>query len=125
MRKCYPDESIGFINIDAGYLVLEIQKAGNTKALFDYAKAKAIQYMLIDEIQENIHKAKAMIETFTTKYDRILFTICMDVVDSAYAPGVSAPAVFGMTPFQLEYIVQAVLHTTNINSVSIVEMNPQ
>lgn len=46
-------------------------------------------------------------------------------LDSAYAPGVSAPAVFGMTPFQLEYIVQAVLHTTNINSVSIVEMNPQ
>lgn len=46
-------------------------------------------------------------------------------LDSTYALGVSAPAVFGMTPFQLEYIVQAVLHTTNINSVSIVEMNPQ
>lgn len=46
-------------------------------------------------------------------------------LDSTYAPGAIAPAVFGMTPFQLEYIVQAVLHTTNINSVSIVEMNPQ
>lgn len=46
-------------------------------------------------------------------------------LDSAYAPGVSAPAVFGMTAFQLECIVQAVLHTANINSVSIVEMNPQ
>lgn len=47
-------------------------------------------------------------------------TLWNDRLDSTYAP-----AVFGMTPFQLEYIVQAVLHTTNINSVSIVEMNPQ
>lgn len=151
LRKRYPDDSIGVINIDAhfdtrldtfptsgtsfsnileednnaGYLVLGIQKAGNTKALFDYAKEKDIQYMLIDEIQQNIHKANGVIETFATKYDRILFTICMDVVDSAYAPGVSAPAVFGMTPFQLDFLVQAVLNTDNVNSVSIAEMNPQ
>ena len=34
-----------------------------------------------------------MIERFIHNHDTVMFTICMDVVDSAFAPGVSAPAV--------------------------------
>ena len=39
-----------------------------------------------------------MIERFIHNHDTVMFTICMDVVDSAFAPGVSAPAVLGIYP---------------------------
>ena len=41
---------------------------------------------------------KDMIEHFIHDHDVIMFTVCMDVVDSAFAPGVSAPAVLGIYP---------------------------
>lgn len=49
----------------------------------------------------------------------------MDVIDSAYAPGVSAPAVFGLTPFQVNTVLQTVMKSEKVNNFSIAEMNPK
>ena len=112
MRKAYPDASIGVINIDAhfdtreaesstsgtsfrqilesddnaDYFVMGIQSASNTKHLFNYAEERGIEYVTADEILHEISPTiKDKIDHFINRHDVIMFTICMDVVDSAFA----------------------------------------
>lgn len=151
MRKVYPDKSIGVINIDAhfdtreaesstsgtsfrqiiegddqaDYFVLGIQPASNTKYLFDYAEKAGIEYVTVDEILHEISPTiKDKVDHFINKHDVIMLTICMDVVDSAFAPGVSAPAVNGLTPHIILELTRRIVGHQKLVSISIAETNP-
>lgn len=151
-RKVFPNQSIGVINIDAhfdtrdedestsgtsfrqileqdeqaDYLVLGISQGGNTQGLFDYAKQKEIQYVFADELLHQVSPPiKDMIEHFIHDHETIMFTICMDVVDSAFAPDVSAPAVLGIYPHTVFELAKRIIPGHKVNSISIAEMNPQ
>lgn len=151
-RKVYPNESIGVINIDAhfdtrdegestsgtsfrqileqddnaDYMVLGISQGGNTQGLFDYAKEKHVQYVYADELLNQVSSPiKDMIEHFIHDHDIIMFTVCMDVVDSAFAPGVSAPAVLGIYPHTVFELAKRIIPSEKVASISIAEMNPQ
>ena len=151
-RKVYPNESIGVINIDAhfdtrdegestsgtsfrqileqddnaDYMVLGISQGGNTQGLFDYAKEKHVQYVYADELLNQVSPPiKDMIEHFIHDHDIIMFTGCMDVVDSAFAPGVSAPAVLGIYPHTVFELAKRIIPSEKVASISIAEMNPQ
>ncbi|MBU5910620.1 arginase family protein, partial [Vibrio cholerae O1] len=68
-----------------------IQQGGNTQGLFDYAEEKEIGFVYAEELLHQISPpVKDKVERFIHNHDVIMFTICMDVIDSAYAPGVSA-----------------------------------
>ncbi|MDT0740958.1 formimidoylglutamase [Staphylococcus chromogenes] len=152
VRAAHPKKSIGVINIDAhfdnrkeesstsgtsfrqmleqddnlDYFVIGIQRPANTPSLFEYADQTGTQYVLADEITEHIApQVKDKIEHFIHDHDVILFTICMDVIDSAYAPGVSASAVLGLTPHCVLTLAKRILQYDHVTSVSIAEMNPQ
>ncbi|HCG75623.1 MULTISPECIES: formimidoylglutamase [Staphylococcus] len=151
-RKVYPNESIGVINIDAhfdtrdegestsgtsfrqileqddnaDYMVLGISQGGNTQGLFDYAKEKHVQYVYADELLNQVSPPiKDMIEHFIHDHEIIMFTVCMDVVDSAFAPGVSAPAVLGIYPHTVFELAKRIIPSEKVASISIAEMNPQ
>lgn len=151
-RKVYPNESIGVINIDAhfdtrdegestsgtsfrqileqddnaDYMVLGISQGGNTQGLFDYAKEKHVQYVYADELLNQVSPPiKDMIEHFIHDHHIIMFTVCMDVVDSAFAPGVSAPAVLGIYPHTVFELAKRIIPSEKVASISIAEMNPQ
>ena len=66
-----------------------------------------------------------MIEHFIHDHDIIMFTVCMDVVDSAFAPGVSAPAVLGIYPHTVFELAKRIIPSEKVASISIAEMNPQ
>ncbi|EKU49009.1 formimidoylglutamase [Staphylococcus massiliensis] len=150
-RKANPDASIGFINIDAhfdnrkekhstsgtcfrqildnddnaDYFVLGIQQSGNTQGLFDYAEETNTEFVTADELQGQIAPPiKDKIELFMQNHDIVLFTLCMDVIDSAYAPGVSAPAVLGLTPNIVLELAKRITASDKVNTMSIAEMNP-
>lgn len=151
VRAAYPNQSIGVINIDAhfdnrkeevstsgtsfrqmleedanlDYFVIGIQRPGNTPSLFQYADDTRTQYVLAEELVDHIDpRIKDKIEHFITHHDVILFTICMDVIDSAYAPGVSASGVLGLTPHCVLSLAKRILQFDNVTTVSIAEMNP-
>ncbi|UXR69335.1 MULTISPECIES: formimidoylglutamase [unclassified Staphylococcus] len=151
VRAANPGKSIGVINIDAhfdnreaeystsgtsfrqmleqdeqlDYFVLGIQRAGNTQSLFDYADESQTEYVLADELKGRIDpRLRNKIENFIHEHDVILFTICMDVIDSAYAPGVSAPAVLGLMPGVVLELAKRILQSDKVTSLSIAEMNP-
>ncbi|EHJ08358.1 formimidoylglutamase [Staphylococcus simiae] len=151
LRQVYPKQSIGVINIDAhfdtrdeeestsgtsfrqiledddntDYMVLGISQGGNTQSLFDYAKEKDIKYVFSDELLHHVSPPiKDMIERFIHDHDVIMLTICMDVVDSAFAPGVSAPAVLGLYPHIVFELAKRIVPSDKVTSISIAEMNP-
>ncbi len=155
-EKNKPKENIGIINFDAHfdlrtfknnwgtsgtsflqiaefceleqfhYLCLGIQKASNTKKLFQTAEELGVQYVLADEINERERQTEIMtkIETFIQKNESIYLTICLDVFDSAFAAGVSAPASNGLIPQYFFPIMKKILSSNKVVSMDIAEMSP-
>lgn len=149
LKALDPDQSIGVINIDAhfdlrdsesatsgtgfkqildedadaGYLVLGLQEAGNTQHLFEVAEQYDVKYVLAEDIDYDT--TDEIIQSFIEQYDIIMLTLCLDVIDSAFAPGVSAPCSFGLTPQQVERLVREVLSYGKTRHLSIAEMNPE
>lgn len=110
-------------NVD--YLVLGLAQGGNTRALYDYAKDNNIIYVYADELLHQVSPTiKDKIERFIHDHDTIMFTICMDVIDSAFAPGVSSPSVLGLYPHSVFEISKRVILSDKVSSISIAETNP-
>ncbi|WP_375088624.1 formimidoylglutamase [Peribacillus sp. RS7] len=108
-----------------GYLCVGIQKQGNTKALFETAERNKVDYILEEDLSLNeMDETKQRINEFVKKNDFIILTLCTDVIDSAYAPGVSAPSPFGLNPKLVRAIIRHVVSNEKILSFDISEVNP-
>ncbi|MGE1165225.1 formimidoylglutamase [Peribacillus simplex] len=108
-----------------GYLCVGIQKQGNTKALFKTAEGSKVDYILEEDLSLNeMNETKQRINEFVKKNDFIILTLCTDVIDSAYAPGVSAPSPFGLNPKLVRAIIRHVVSNEKILSFDIAEVNP-
>ncbi|MGE7762954.1 formimidoylglutamase [Peribacillus sp. NPDC097895] len=108
-----------------GYLCVGIQKQGNTKALFETAKRSKVEYILEEELSLNeMNDTTQRINEFISKNDFIILTLCTDVIDSAYAPGVSAPSPFGLNPKLVRSIIRHVVSNEKILSFDVSEVNP-
>lgn len=147
-----PDARIGVINIDAhfdlrsyddqpssgtmfkqmldtdpnvDYLVLGIQEFGNTEALFAEADEKSVTYVTEQEITTSpLDDTLKKIQLFIEKQDAILLTLCSDVLNSTFAPGVSAPSPFGLDPLIVRSFIQTVASHKKTLSFDISEINP-
>lgn len=152
VREAHSEASLGAINIDAhfdtrlepqstsgtsfrqileqeqkaDYLVLGIQQSGNTQGLFDYAEEKDIGFVYADELLHQISPPiKDKVERFIHDHDVIMFTICMDVIDSAFAPGVSANGVLGLFPHIVLELAKRIIPNEKVSTISIAETNPK
>lgn len=147
-----PDAKLGVINIDAhfdlrsyteqpssgtmfkqmldtdpnvDYLVLGIQEFGNTETLFAEADAKGVTYVMEQDITSSpLDDTLQKIQLFIDKQDAVLLTLCSDVLNSAYAPGVSAPSPFGLDPLIVRSFIQTIASHTKTLSFDISEINP-
>ncbi|MEB2298589.1 formimidoylglutamase [Lysinibacillus xylanilyticus] len=109
----------------ADYFVLGIQRYGNTKELFDKANELNVNYVLEDNLTpENMAQILHDLQQFMDNHDYILLTLCMDVLNAAFAPGVSAPSPFGLDPKTVRTILQKVTSHPNTHSFDICEVNP-
>lgn len=111
-------------NIDFNYLAIGIQELGNTRALFQRADQFGVNYILADEIHLNFNQVLDHLKFTLSKVDHIYLTLDMDVFDVAYAPGVSAPTINGLTPFQVKYLLKFLKQTGKVKLFDIVEVNP-
>ncbi|MGM7634865.1 formimidoylglutamase [Bacillus sp. Hm123] len=146
------DASLGIINIDAhfdlrpydeqtssgtmfkqildqdsncGYLPIGIQKYGNTKALFETASRFECDYILEDEVTNgNFPHIFSVIDQFAAQHDYVILTLCTDVINAAYAPGVSAPSPFGLDPFAVRTLISYITQLEKTLSFDVSEVNP-
>lgn len=106
------------------YFVVGIQRYGNTKELFEKAKDLQVKYVLEDDITLNQQQLMADLQHYMDQHDYVLLTLCMDVLNAAFAPGVSAPSPFGLEPATVRAIIQKVTSHPHTHSFDISEVNP-
>lgn len=107
------------------YFTIGIQPNGNTQALFQRAEELNVKTILADEVHIDLNFVLRQIEDFTNHFDAIYLSLDLDVLDGAFAPGVSAPSVNGLMPFQVKSIVQKIIQTQKVKLFDIVELNPE
>jgi len=141
------DASLGIINIDAhfdlrsydeqpssgtmfkqildsdkntSYFVAGIQRYGNTQELFNRADELGVTYLYEDDMGSLTEE----LDYFIDQHDFIFLTLCTDVLNAAFAPGVSAPSPFGLDPAVVRSIIRKVTSHDKTLSFDISEVNP-
>lgn len=112
------------------YLVLGVNPSANTTALFDYAQEKQVQWLTDWEMEANpIAETFAYCEKFLAQVDALYITVCLDVFNAAFAPGVSAPAAAGISPARMlqvftHLLVRAQALGKTVWLLDVAELNP-
>lgn len=124
-----PSSGTGFWQIEQEestnfrYLALGIQRSGNTKALFERAISSGTQYILAEDVQSE--STISQVQNFCRQVDQLYITIDLDVFATAYAPGVSAPSAWGLSPdAYFLRILKTILRTGKTRSMDLAELNP-
>jgi len=108
------------------YMVVGIQKSGNTVSLFKKADKLGTQYVLAKDLELcSLNDAKVKLEAFLKPLDKVHLTICLDVFSSAFAPGVSAPQPFGLHPEIVMNLMKYVLFFNRVIHFDIAEISPR
>ncbi|MFJ8065721.1 formimidoylglutamase [Psychrobacillus sp. NPDC096426] len=110
---------------NSSYFVLGIQRYGNTQALFDKADELGVIYICEEDMHgEQLVQVNKAIEEFFQNNDFIMLTLCTDVLNAAFAPGVSASSPFGLSPNTVRSIIRIVSSNEKTLSFDISEVNP-
>ncbi len=108
------------------YMCLGIQTSGNTRSLFKKADSLGVKYILEkDFVESNFKQISETINNFIAEHQHIYVTICSDVFNSAFAPGVSAMQPFGMNPEIVLTYLKKILKTNKVISLDIAEVSPR
>lgn len=107
------------------YLVFGISEPGNTEALFHRARELRVNWRGDEEcVRENLDDLLDTLTFFADEVDWLYLTVCLDVLPAAVAPGVSAPAAFGVELSVVEALVDAAKATGKLMMADIAELNP-
>jgi len=110
------------------YACLGISQPSNTRALFEFAAVNNVSYLLDEDCGDDT--SGSLIDNFISGLDALYVTICLDVLPSSVAPGVSAPATLGIS---LNFIIEALelireacdRYNVRWMMADIAELNPQ
>jgi len=113
-------EKIGFENM----LLLGVRAASKEEVRFcesiDFKK-----YLTAETIISNPGILKESLASFLKPGDNVLISIDIDVLDPAFAPGVSNPEPLGLSPHTvMEVLREAVNFPANILGIDVVEVSP-
>jgi len=108
------------------YMCLGVQASANTISLFKKADSLGVKYIFAKDFDENnFVNISAEINNFIKKHEHIYVTICSDLFNSAFAPGVSAMQPFGMNPEITLKFLKEVLKFNKVISIDIAEVSPR
>jgi formiminoglutamase len=107
------------------YLTIGVQQATNTRALYAKAKELGVKYISRDQLQHHkILEAANILDEFLLSVDKVYVTVCLDVFDGAFAPGVSAVGTYGIAPENFFPLFKHIKLSGKMNSFSVAELNP-
>jgi formiminoglutamase len=107
------------------YLCLGISNYANTEALFERARQLGVRWLLDEDMSSaQLASTLATLNDFLEQVDHVYFTICLDVLPAAVAPGVSAPAARGVPLDVIEPLVDAVAQSGKLRLADMAEFNP-
>lgn len=107
------------------YACFGISRLGNTAGLFEHAQALGAYYVEDVDMQErHLEQRLADLDQLLHEADHVYLTIDLDILPAAVAPGVSAPAAFGVPVAVVEAVVKRVKASGKLRLADIAEMNP-
>lgn len=107
------------------YTCIGVQEIGNTAALEQTANRLHIHTVHAEEIhEEGIRSTQSLLERVGKQCDALYVSLCLDVFASPFAPGVSAPQILGLMPWQVIRLLRDVIRTNKVVSYDIAEYNP-
>ncbi|MGE8358142.1 MAG: arginase family protein, partial [Microvirgula sp.] len=104
------------------YACLGIAAPSNTAALFARARELGVQWV-DDQSMRDWHPA--ILGDFIDRVDAIHLSIDLDVLPASVAPGVSAPAAFGVELAVIERIAAQVRASGKLRLAELAELNPR
>lgn len=156
LKKAFPDKRIGIVSIDAhydlrevdptvgptsgtgffqilseypdtGYLIMGVSESSNTQILKKRADMCGVKQLSLFDMQSMpVDDVLYQVRIFAQQYDILYLTVCMDAFAAPFAPGVSAPAAFGLIPDARFFSIFREIHRLNkIHAFDIAEVNPK
>jgi len=105
------------------YAVVGISRPSNTSALFARADKLGVSYLLDEQCQPD--RAQRFVSEFLDRIDVLYLTIDLDVLPASVAPGVSAPAGFGVAFEVIDAVCRQVVQSGKLAVADVVELNPK
>ncbi|SEL46878.1 formimidoylglutamase [Streptacidiphilus jiangxiensis] len=107
------------------YWVLGVSQPSNTTTLFRTADRLGVRYLTDTECGTlDRERVDAFVEEFLASCDVVHLTIDLDVLPAAAAPGVSAPAAYGVPIETVERVCAAIASSGKPLLVDVAELNP-
>ncbi|GAA4395667.1 formimidoylglutamase [Tsukamurella soli] len=107
---------------DVRYDVLGISRPNNTRALFDAAESFGVRYLLDEDCTRAA--VAGFVDDMVADVDLVYLTIDLDVLPAAVAPGVSAPAGYGVPLDVIAAAVRRVARSGKLAVADVAELNP-
>jgi formiminoglutamase len=108
---------------DLHYTVLGISKPNNTSALFATANRLGVRYLQDDQCSMPV--VSDFVAGFLDSIDCLYLTIDLDVLPAAVAPGVSAPAGYGVPLEVIAAVCRQVVASGKLLHCDVAELNPE
>ena len=108
---------------DFRYAVVGISEANNTRALFDTADRLGVRYLLDEDCEAD--RVEAFVASFLDGVDVLYLTIDLDVLPASVAPGVSAPAAYGVPLPVISAVCRQVARSGKLLHCDVAELNPE
>lgn len=105
------------------YAVVGISEPNNTRALFRTADRLGVQHLLDEDC--TAERAKAFVADFLAGIDVLYLTIDLDVLPASVAPGVSAPAAYGVPLPVISAVCRQVVESGKLLHADVAELNPE
>lgn len=107
------------------YACLGISSLANTNELYKTAAKLRVSYLSDEDLYSlSLNEQKKFIDDFCKTLDLVYVTICLDVFNQAYAPGVSAPQALGLAPFHVLPLLVHTLKGWPVISLDLAELSP-
>ena len=105
------------------YAVVGISEPNNTRALFRTAEDLGVDYLLDEDCSSEA--AHTFVAAFLAQVDALYLTIDLDVLPASVAPGVSAPAAFGVPLPVISAVCRQVAASGKLLHLDVAELNPE
>ncbi|ABK01780.1 formiminoglutamase [Arthrobacter sp. FB24] len=105
------------------YAVVGISEPNNTPVLFKTAERLGVKYLLDEDC--TAEATRKFVADFLDTVDVLYLTIDLDVLPAAVAPGVSAPAAFGVPLPVISSVCRQVAASGKLLHLDVAELNPK
>jgi formimidoylglutamase len=106
--------------------MIGLRRFANSRHYLEWAEAQGVKLIPLDEVakQGAVASAKAALYAAARDADALYLSIDLDAVDAAFAPGVSASGIGGLTAREVVELVQTIATHPKLVAADLMELSP-